>query len=217
MIPMILTLIGMSGSGKTHWSKRLRETGFQHICCDDLIEECLAPELKKQGFQGLNDVAKWMGQPYEERFQRCQQKYLAFEIQVTRYIIAQIESSSLSNAVIDTTGSVIYIGNEICEKLAALTTIIYLETPQHVQDQMFQSYIVDPKPVIWGDLFNQKPDETPHEALARCYHQLLEYRSTLYQKYAHCSIPYDFHKNPQTTLAGLLQFINPSLISKPFD
>jgi hypothetical protein len=46
-------------------------------------------------------------------------------------------------------------------------------------------YLSDPKPVLWGDQFVQRPGETANEAVARCYPQLIAHRKTLYERYAH--------------------------------
>jgi dephospho-CoA kinase len=40
-----LSLIGMSGAGKSHWAQKLAAAGFRVISIDDRIEEKLAPEL----------------------------------------------------------------------------------------------------------------------------------------------------------------------------
>ncbi|MDA2921939.1 hypothetical protein MYX07_01595 [Patescibacteria group bacterium AH-259-L07] len=79
---MILSLTGMSGSGKTYWSQKLTDHGFSRICCDDLIEEKLAPELVKLGYSGIADVAAWLGQPYEPKFKENEAQYLKFEKQI---------------------------------------------------------------------------------------------------------------------------------------
>src|SRR5260221_11085091 len=59
--PLRLALIGMSGAGKTFWTRRIAETGVAAISCDDLIEEKLATRLKAGGFEGINGVAAGMG------------------------------------------------------------------------------------------------------------------------------------------------------------
>ncbi len=180
----------MSGTGKTHWSKKLSEKGFTQYCCDDLIEELLSKDLKKLGYRGIQDVAKWMGQPYDTQYPKTSKAYLAREIQVMEKLIKKIANKK--NSVIDTTGSVIYAGGEIGKALVKLTTVIYLETPQSVQDEMFRVYMQDPKPVIWGQVFKKKKNETEKEALARCYPELLNTRAEKYKKLAHKKL--DYHK-----------------------
>src|SRR5258708_19610374 len=61
--PLRLALIGMSGSGKTFWTKRLAEAGRPSISCDDQIEQRLASRLAVGGFARINGVAAWMGWP----------------------------------------------------------------------------------------------------------------------------------------------------------
>lgn len=200
-----LSLIGMSGIGKTHWAKRFKDYGFEHICCDDLIEEKLKPELRKLGYKGISDVAKWMGQPYEKQFKKNQQKYLDYEIKVMGEILAKLENRKQKKMVIDTTGSVIYCGNHILKKLKKLTKIVYLGISKSARNEMFRNYLADPKPVIWGKLFDQKKSESFHQALGRCYPKLLEYRQNYYKKYAHFVVPYEKHKNGQIDLSDFLK------------
>src|SRR5258708_35980370 len=61
--PLRLALIGMSGSGKTFWTKRLAEAGRPSISCHDQIEKRLASRLAVGGVAGINGVAAWMGVP----------------------------------------------------------------------------------------------------------------------------------------------------------
>ena len=76
----------MSGSGKSYWSKKLQAKGFKRFCCDDLIEKKLENELKKLGYSGIQDVAKWMGQPFDTQYLRSSKEYLnAIKSRVTRY------------------------------------------------------------------------------------------------------------------------------------
>src|SRR6267142_1991990 len=59
--PLRLALIGMSGAGKTFWTKRLAASGYPAVSCDDRIEEKLVPRLAAGGYAGVNGVAAWMG------------------------------------------------------------------------------------------------------------------------------------------------------------
>src|SRR5580704_8590051 len=79
--PLRLALIGMSGSGKTFWTKRLGETGRPSISCDDRIEQRLAARLASGGgHTGINGVAAWMGWPDTPDYMRREAEYLAEEI-----------------------------------------------------------------------------------------------------------------------------------------
>jgi len=77
-----LALVGMSGSGKTFWSRKLAAAGWTTVSCDDLIEKRLAPRLAAGGYSGLNGVAAWMGWPDSPTYAERESEYLAEEIAV---------------------------------------------------------------------------------------------------------------------------------------
>src|ERR1039457_799049 len=110
---MKISLIGMSGSGKSYWSKQLEKKGFKRFGCDDMIEKKLHIDLNRLGLNGIHDVAKWMGYPYEKKYKTANKKYLDLEKQIMREILYFLknEAKTDENIVIDTTGSVIYSGS----------------------------------------------------------------------------------------------------------
>lgn len=185
---MRITLIGMSGVGKTVWAKKLEKAGFTRYSVDDFIEDKLHEEMKKHGFKGTHHVSKWMGQPYHERYSMRSKRYLELERKSLEEIIKLVKRSTDKNIVIDTTGSVIYLDKHILEELSKLTKIVYLETSSDSVEQMKQKYFEDPKPVIWGDIFHLRSDETSEGALRRCYPALLSYRNEKYEEHSHLKI-----------------------------
>jgi shikimate kinase len=196
---MRISLIGMAGSGKSYWSTKLVEFGFSRFCCDDLIAEKLALELR-QADGTSKGLADWMGFPYERSYKEREAKYLAYEIEVLNEILRGIEvldSDAEERIVIDTTGSVIYTGEEILARLRRCTTIVHLSTPPEVKESMLQVYVAQPRPVLWRDMFSRKPDETNEEALAQCYPRLLSTRERLYGRYAHVAIDY-YERNDES-------------------
>lgn len=186
---LILSLIGMSNIGKTYWSKKLHNVGFKQINCDDLIEAKLASILKKLGYSGVEDVSRWMGQPYDDRFVVNQNKYLSFEREVMDKIFEQVKNGNLNNTVIDTTGSVTQTGKSLCEKLKQYSMVINIEASENMKEKMFKQYLEEPKPVVFGDVYSQGEGETNIQALSRCYRKLLDLRSTLYAECADVIIP----------------------------
>ena len=208
---MFITLIGMSGSGKSHWSKRLVEDhGFRHFCCDDLIEEQLEPVLRDKGYSGLEDIAKWMGQPYEPRGMENQQRYLNCEIAVMQEILKYLNKymhDHSHDVVIDTSGSVIYTGEDICRGLTKYTRVVYLEVPETFHEQMLETYLESPKPVIWGDVFEQKSGETNEAAIARCYPELLRSRARLYREFADVTVEYETHRDSNFSTDAFLKYV----------
>ncbi|MFC1853064.1 hypothetical protein ACFL27_22935 [candidate division CSSED10-310 bacterium] len=184
---MIITLIGMSNCGKSYWSKKLETIGFERICCDDEIEKKLGLKLNFSGARGIEAVARWMGQPYEPEAEKNQALYLALEKEVMTEIFQRLPSIS-HDFVIDTTGSIIYAGHEMCHQLKILTTTVHLKITDTMLEQMISRYFTDPKPLIWGDHFQPYPGENMDHALRRCYRALLHYRLMMYEKYATISI-----------------------------
>ncbi len=187
---LLLSIVGMSNVGKTFWSNKLSKIGFQHVNCDDRIEDEIRPELKKLGYKGIADMAKWLGQPYDKQFRTNQKKYLDLEIKTMQEVFDEFEKG-VQNMIIDTTGSVIYTGEEMCTKLKRSSIIIYIEATPEMKAKMFKNFIKHPKPLIWGKSFDKNKGESNVNSLERCYPKLLEYRSSFYNRYADVVIPYE--------------------------
>lgn len=192
IVGLRLTLVGMSGAGKTYWSRKLAQRGFKRFGCDDRIARKLRPEFSSSdGMErGMGD---WMGFPYEEGYRERASKYLKQEIETLKEIIAYLETGSDRNQediVVDTTGSVVYTGEDIILKLKQHTTVIYLPAPVEAQNHMFTAYLSKKGPMIWNNLFDKRLDETNEEALARCYRELISFREERYQRYADVTIDY---------------------------
>jgi shikimate kinase len=187
---MHLSLIGMSGSGKSHWSSELAEVGFLRFCCDEMIADKLAPELIRSDGTAL-DLGEWMGFPYEPQYKEREYKYLGCEIEVIGEILGYLQGSNPGGkVVVDTTGSVIYTGKDMLERLKSSSTVVHLATPPEVKERMLRVYLNQPRPVLWRDVFYKKRGETNQTALARCYPRLLFSRQRLYEQLADVTIDY---------------------------
>src|ERR1700675_856786 len=143
-----LALVGMSGSGKSFWAKELAAAGWTSVCCDDLIEERLAPRLAAGGYSGINGVAAWMGWPNSMTYVQREAEYLAEEIGVMDEFLSNLEKETsglekemgglekgLSGTpiVLDTTGSVIYAQNNILMRLRRQMTVVHLANSEDEQ------------------------------------------------------------------------------------
>ncbi len=207
---MKITLLGMSGIGKTYWANQLEQTGFQRFSVDDLIESKLGTELSVLGYEGIRDVAKWMGQPYEKQYPETSQIYLDFEQESVLELLSQLNTKSYnrSNVVIDTTGSVIYLTDTVLRALSESTVMIYFHTPESAHKEMARQYLLDPKPVIWGDSYNQIQGETTIQAIARCYPKLLQDRTTKYKQLAKITLDYTQLRSSTMTVQDIIKQIN---------
>src|SRR6202045_1842483 len=129
-----LALVGMSGSGKTFWTRKLAAAGWKSVCCDDLIERRLAPRLAAGGHSGINGVAAWMGWPNSGTYMQPEAEYLRGEIGVMDEFLNNLEKDSSGTAIVlDTTGSVIYAQNNILMRLRRQMTVVHLANTEKEQ------------------------------------------------------------------------------------
>ena len=186
--PLRIALIGMSGAGKTFWSRLLAEAGTPAISCDDCIEAKLAPQLAAGGYSGINGVAAWMGWPDSPAYAEREAEYLAQEISTLDEILSGLERDARKSLVLDTTGSVIYTGNHLLHRLRKLMTVVYLAASETEQQLLIERYLNDPKPVLWRGAFQARPGEASRETVARCYPHLMHARRQSYAALAHTTL-----------------------------
>jgi shikimate kinase len=186
--PLRLALVGMSGTGKSFWTKRIAAEGYPAISCDTQIEERLKPALQAGSHTGINGVAAWMGWPDRPTYAEREAAYLAEEIATLDEVLTELEKNPEHELVLDTSGSVIYAGNHLLHRLRKLMVIVYLAASSDEQQLLIRRYVEDPKPVLWRGAFQARPGETPHETVARCSPVLIGARRQSYEALAHCSL-----------------------------
>jgi shikimate kinase len=187
--PLRLALIGMSGSGKSHWAKNLAALGCPTSSCDDEIETRLAPLLEPGSYSGVNGVAAWMGWPDSPTYASRESHYLTEEIAVLDEILSALEKDPHRELVLDTTGSVIATGNHTLHRLRRQMTIVYLAASNEEVQLLIQRYLQHPKPVLWQGAFRPHPGEPPQQTVLRCYPLLIAARRQSYEALAHVTIP----------------------------
>lgn len=203
--PLRLALIGMSGAGKSHWTKNLAAHGCRAVCCDDEIESRLAPLLRSGGYTGINGVAAWMGWPDSPNYGEREAQYLAEEIATLDQVLGDLERDPQRELVLDTTGSVIYCGNNILLRLRRQMTVLYIAASADELQMLIERYLEDPKPVLWRGAFRPRPGETPEDTVARCYPALIAARRQSYEALAHLTV----------TTANLREISPPGTKSSP--
>jgi shikimate kinase len=187
--PLRLALIGMSGAGKSYWAARIAAAGYPAISCDTQIENRLKPALETGGYSGINGVAAWMGWPHLSTYGEREAAYLSQEVEVLDEVLTSLEKNSDRDLVLDTTGSVIYVGNHLLHRLRKQMLIVYLAASRDEQQLLIKRYLEDPKPVLWRGAFQARAGEMPQDTVARCYPVLIGARRQSYEALAHCSIP----------------------------
>ncbi len=198
----------MSGSGKSYWSEKLARHGFRRFCLDALITQKLDVKLRRED-QSLLTLGEWMGFPFQDGYQQREELYLSTERQLMAEILGWIEENACvdsdENVVLDTTGSVIYTGENLLERLRSLTTIVYFPVPAVIREAMLRQYLSNPRPVLWRGFFNIEPGETVEEALFRSYHALLDSREVAYRELAGIEIDYFTRNSPDFRISDLLE------------
>ena len=187
---MQIALIGMSGTGKSYWSRHLARIGFTCYSCDDHIGRRLARE---QGLAdgGIEAIGRWMGFPYEPGFAEREARYLELEEHVLTRFLDEMENppgQPPPPGVIDTTGSVIYLDDGLLDRLRRAAVVVYLAAPPEKRQALLEGYRKRPRPVIWRGRFRRHPYEDKPDALARCYMALVDTRDRRYRRLAHVTI-----------------------------
>ena len=208
-----LALIGMSGVGKTFWAKKLASAGWPSISCDDLIENKLSQQLAAGGHAGINGVAAWMGWPDSSTYVEREAQYLAQETAALDEVLTQLEKNTGKSMVLDTTGSLIYTGNNLLMRLRKRMTIVHLAASAQEQQLLIERYLSDPKPVLWRGAFQPRSGEAPRQTVARCYPALIGARRQSYQALAHCTLEVAALRDPVLDAASFLAMIQSKMES----
>jgi shikimate kinase len=212
--PFRLALIGMSGAGKTFWTKKLAVTQYPVVSCDDRIEQKLASRLTSGGYAGINGVAAWMGWPDSATYMERESEYLAEEIHTLDEILTELERQPEKSLVLDTTGSVIHTGNNLLMRLRRQMTIVHLAASAKEQQLLIERYLNDPKPVLWRGAFQPRAGEKPRETVARCYPALVAARRQSYEALAHCTLQVAELRDGSFDAAAFLKMVQ-SKIANP--
>lgn len=204
-----ISLIGMSGAGKSQWSRRLEARGFKRYSCDDRILAELFPTAPDKS-DAVQLLGRWMGFPFEDGYSAREATYLQHEIAVLAAILRELETScsdAAADVVVDTTGSVVYSGEELLGRLKAATVLVHLAVPAEVRGKLLADYLADPRPVLWRGIFHKRPEESDEQALRRCYSLLLTSREELYRQSADLTIDYRRRTAPGYGVEELLRDI----------
>src|SRR5450432_1602836 len=187
--PLRLALVGMSGAGKSYWARHLAAAQYQAISSDDQIEQRLSSSLQQGDFRGINGVAAWMGWPDSPTYAERESQYLSAEIASVDEVLTGLEKNPAGGLILDTTGSVIHVGNNLLFRMRKLMTVVYLAASAEEQQLLIQRYLSDPKPVLWRGAFQARTGESPRDTVARCYPALLGARRQSYEALAHLTLP----------------------------
>lgn len=196
---------GMSNVGKGHSATLLRkEMGFVHYEVDAVIGNDL-------GLSTMDELTQWLyptpeTPPDDLEVQANTAKYLELEDRLTK----AVPLDTGQNLVLDTTGSLAHL-KTMTDWLPKNFLVVYLRVLESQFDLMFDRFIAEPKPVIWGHLYDPADNETTEATYKRCYPKLLKYRDERYAQLAHVTLHRDIENHAKLTAESFLEEIRSQL------
>jgi len=160
-----LTLIGMSGVGKSHWGCKLEQWGWHNHSCDHLIgTEYLKEELgggagiSADDILGLSEFVGQVGDPSKggldlAEFQRRQKMYYDAETQ-SLVDAARVIDHTDGNVIIDSTGSICENEDEsVLQAVGDKSLFVYLKVRQAGHAEILKRAVDYPKPLYFPPAF----------------------------------------------------------------
>jgi shikimate kinase len=195
-----LAFVGMSNIGKSFVAKRLaKELKFNLTEVDKLI-------WKSLGFDSMDDFADWQGQPYEEDYAEREKELIRLEAIATQKAMNSVKK----NAILDTTGSVIYVDPAVRRVLKEKFYVVHVKAEPSDMERLKWDYFDNPKPLIWGRHFRAQPDLSDRENIFECYPKLLMSRAKEYAAMADATLTSQFVMDPENTAEDILMALKPS-------
>ncbi len=161
-----MTLLGMSGAGKTYFSQMLEEWGWAHYSCDFEIARLLGIEVQIDDLSALSRFIGQVGNPDLggvplDEFKRRQKLYYDAECQALQDVGDAIARNVGTSFVNDSTGSFCEITDEaIIQDVAERTLLVYIETDPADHGEIIDRAKSYPKPLYFpADRFDGWLDE----------------------------------------------------------
>ncbi len=196
-----IAFVGMSNIGKSYTAMRLAtHFDFELIEVDKLIWE-------KLGHHDMDAFANWQGQPYSEGYKEREAKSISLETGATQKALLM----KRGNHILDTTGSVIYTGDDVLEILRRTHYIVYIEASDKTLERLKIQYFRQPKPLIWNGHFIKKTGQKNEEAILDSYPKLLSSRSLAYKALADQTLSSEFILNGDISVEAVFEALKPAL------
>ena len=84
----------------------------------------------------------------------------------------------------------IYGGFSLLRRLQDVATLVYIETPVEVREDLCRTYLAKPLAVLWHGQYQPQNGETTNAALWRRYPRLIESRVAAYEALADVRLGY---------------------------
>jgi len=203
-----ITLIGMSGLGKTYLSNILASAGWVHYSCDEIIgtqslADYIDAPVTKDDLSALSRFLGKLGNPAQgglplHEFKRRQKLYYDAERAALKNIPKAL-SETRKNFVHDSTGSFCEImDTAVIDKVGMETLVIYIKANAEEEKNIQQRALDYPKPLFfppgqfddWLDIYMQEKnsgavgDISPDDFARWVFPRLFESRLPKYQALA---------------------------------
>ena len=160
-----VTLIGMSGAGKSHISCQLEGWGWYNYSCDyiigaDYLKDELpnAEDFSTEDISALSEYLGRLGSPDHggfllDKFKQRQKAYYDAEVSAL-FAMGEVLEKAQTDFVHDSTGSLCEIVNEeVMEKIGQETLFVYLKTDEVEERKVLQRAYDYPKPLFFPPAF----------------------------------------------------------------
>ncbi len=161
----VITLIGMSGVGKSHLSAKLAQWGWHNYSCDYLIGTKYLKRLIPEGRDRTAEDIAWLsdfvgclgngdlGGISLTEFKLRQRLYYNAECDVIDDAVAAIEAEQ-GNIVIDSSGSLCEVEDaSLLEALGRKSVFVYLKVRQEGHGEILERASSAPKPLYFPPAF----------------------------------------------------------------
>ncbi|HEX2652642.1 MAG TPA: ATPase [Patescibacteria group bacterium] len=210
--PKAITLMGMSGVGKTRLSAMLAKHGWHHYSCDYLIgtkymSDALADDAKnisKKNIRNLSTFIGKVGDPSKggielKEYKRRQKLYYDAECQSLRDVAAAMRETPGTDFVNDSTGSLCEIlDQDVVAEVGRVTLFVYIKASPQEELKVLDRAQRSPKPMFFppdrfdewlADYMENKniddPDKIDPDEFSRwIFPRLFEARLPKYQRLA---------------------------------
>lgn len=197
-----IAFVGMSNIGKSYTAARLSKThNFQLVEIDKLI-------WNELGQDSMTDFAKWQGQPYTKGYAEREATSIQLETMATRKAI----TAAAANALLDTTGSVIYVDDDVKAALVENFLIVHISAGKDDLDRLMEDYFALPKPLVWRGHYHKIDEKTEHESILACYPELLRSRKKAYEALADVTLASQFVLDASTSMEDVFAAIKGALV-----
>jgi hypothetical protein len=164
-----ITLMGMSGVGKTYFSQKLAEWGWGHYSCDVEIGRDLLGLDREMKAEDISALHEFLGLPGDEargglpmaEYKRRQRLYKNAEIVSLMTLGQRIRGHEGAHFVNDSTGSLVEITNpDVIDYVGNLTKVVYIKGCGKQKAELIKRATEYPKPIYYPPaLFDGWVDE----------------------------------------------------------